>query len=61
MRYPQLQAPKDSSGLLRRLGDLHEALPFTVVLDGEHRICARRLGEVDAEWVGKAVNACAAQ
>jgi thiol-disulfide isomerase/thioredoxin len=60
VRYPQLQAPKDPGGLLRRLGDLHGALPFTVVLDTEHRICASRLGEVDAEWIAAAVKKCSA-
>ena len=58
VRYPQLQAPKNPSGLLRRLGDLHGALPFTVVLNPEHRICAQRLGEVDVEWIAAAVSKC---
>ena len=60
VRYLQLQAPKNPSGLLRRLGDAKGALPFTVVLDTEHRICASHLGEVDAEWITSAVKACAA-
>lgn len=60
IQYPQLQAPKDPTGLLRRLGDTHGALPFTVVLDTEHRICASRLGEVDAEWIAAAVSQCSA-
>jgi len=60
VHYPQLQAPKDPSGLLRRLGDLHGALPFTVVLDTEHRMCASRLGEVNAEWIAAAVKKCSA-
>jgi thiol-disulfide isomerase/thioredoxin len=60
VRYPQLQAPKDPSGLLRRLGDPHGALPFTVVLDSQHRICAQRLGEVDAGWIAAAVRQCSA-
>jgi len=59
VRYPQLQAPVNPSGLLRRLGDSGGALPFTVVLDSEHRICASRLGEVDAEWISSVVKACA--
>jgi thiol-disulfide isomerase/thioredoxin len=59
VRYPQLQAPMNPSGLLRRLGDSGGALPFTVVLDTEHRICASRLGEVDAKWIGSVVQACA--
>lgn len=60
VRYPQLQAPKDPSGLLRRLGDPQGALPFTVMLDTEHRICASRLGEVDAQWIAAAVRVCSA-
>jgi len=60
VRYPQLQAPKDPSGLLLRLGDPHGALPFTVVLDSQHRICIQRLGEVDAGWIAAAVRQCSA-
>jgi thiol-disulfide isomerase/thioredoxin len=59
VRYPQLRAPTHPEGLLRRLGDLHGGLPFTVVLDTEHRICASREGAVDADWVSGAVKACA--
>lgn len=58
--YPQLQAPKDPSGLLRRLGDPHGALPFTVLLDKEHRICAQHAGAVDEEWLATAVHVCGA-
>ena len=59
--YPQLQAPKDPDGLLRKLGDPHGALPFTVVLDTQHRICAQRMGEVDAQWIATAVRDCTAK
>jgi len=59
--YPQLQAPKDPNGLLRELGDLHGALPFTVMLDTQHQICARRMGEVDAQWIATAVRDCTAE
>lgn len=59
--YPQLQAPTNPNGLLRKLGDPHGALPFTVVLDARHRICARHLGEVDVQWIDAAVHECAAQ
>jgi len=58
VRYPELQAPKNPSGLLRKLGDTVGALPFTVVLDTEHRICASRLGGVDADWIASAVKQC---
>ena len=53
--YPQLQAPHDPSGLLRRLGDPRQGLPFTVMLDAGHRVCATRLGAVDANWMADAV------
>lgn len=56
--YPQLQAPANPSGLLRKLGDPHGALPFTVLLDARHRICAQRLGEVDAQWIAAAMHEC---
>lgn len=56
--YPQLRSPKDPDGLLRQLGDLRGALPFTVVLDSKHRICASRLGAVDADWIADAVKQC---
>lgn len=59
--YPQLQAPKNPNGLLRKLGDPHGALPFTVVLDTQHRICAQRLGAVDAQWIATAVHECTAE
>lgn len=59
--YPQLQAPTNPAGLLRKLGDPHGALPFTVMLDARHRICAQHLGEVDAQWIAAAVHECAAQ
>lgn len=59
--YPQLQAPTNPAGLLRRLGDLGGALPFTVVLDKKHRICTSHLGAVDADWIGNAVRMCAAE
>lgn len=58
--YPQLQAPVNPDGLLRKLGDPHGALPFTVMLDARHRICAQRMGEVDAQWIAAAVHECAA-
>lgn len=53
--YPQLQAPP---ALLSRFGNQIKGLPYTVVLTSEHRICARRLGPVDAAWLDEAVAAC---
>jgi len=60
VQYPQLQAPQDPTGLLRRLGDPDGALPFTVVLDTKHRVCASRHGAVDAGWIATTVRKCAA-
>jgi len=60
VRYPELRVPQDPGGLLRRLGDSDGALPFTVVLDTQHRICASHLGAVDEEWIADAVHRCSA-
>jgi thiol-disulfide isomerase/thioredoxin len=60
IRYPELQAPTHPSGLLRRLGDTQGALPFTVVLDARHQVCASRQGAVDAAWISDAVKTCTA-
>jgi hypothetical protein len=35
-------------------------LPFTVVVDARHEVCASRLGEVDAAWIAAAAQACGA-
>jgi hypothetical protein len=35
------------------------ALPYTVVLNGGHQICATRLGELDAAWLAAAMVDCA--
>jgi thiol-disulfide isomerase/thioredoxin len=59
-RYPQLMAPAQPEVLMRRFGDKLAALPYTVVLNSQHRICTARLGEVDATWVASAIANCAA-
>lgn len=59
VRYLQLAAaPAGRAALLRRFGNRLGALPYTVVLDGAHRLCATRLGAVDAAWLARAVQAC---
>ena len=60
MPYLQLLAPQDSSGLLRRFGNAHGALPYTVLLNAQHQICQTRVGAVDAAWLDAALSACAA-
>ncbi len=59
--YPQLIAQRQPEVLMRRFGNRLGALPFTVLLDARHRLCASRLGEVDAPWIAQAVAACAAE
>lgn len=56
--YPQLVAPAQPEVLLRRFGNKTGALPFTVVVDARHGVCASRLGEVDAAWIAAAAQAC---
>lgn len=48
-----------SPALLSIFGNKINGLPYTVILTSQHRICARRLGPVDAAWLAKAVAACA--
>lgn len=59
MRYPQLLAGAPAGPLLRRFGNGINGLPYTVVLDTAHRICATRFGQVDAPWIARAMEACA--
>ena len=60
----QRVADGDRSGaavLMRRFGNKTGALPFTVVVDARHVVCASRLGAVDADWIAAAARACGAQ
>lgn len=59
MRYPQLLAGAPAGPLLRRFGNRINGLPYTVVLDTAHHICATRFGQVDARWIARAMEACA--
>jgi thiol-disulfide isomerase/thioredoxin len=56
--YPQALGLRNGTNLLRRFGNHSGALPYTVVLDARHRICARRLGAVDPRWIKAALKAC---
>jgi thiol-disulfide isomerase/thioredoxin len=58
--FPQLLAPKQATALLRRFGNQHGALPYTVVLDDRHRICVTQLGAVNAAWISWAIAKCSA-
>ena len=58
MAYLQLAAPSQPGPLLQRFGDKVQGLPYTVMLDASHRICATHLGEVDAAWISSAAGAC---
>lgn len=53
-----LYAPGAADGLLARFGNPGGALPYTIVLDRQRRPCARRLGELDAAWLNRAVDLC---
>lgn len=59
--YPQLLAPNQPEVLMRRFGNKLGALPYTVVLDVQHRVCVSRLGEVDAPWLSAALTGCAVE
>ncbi|MGK5047342.1 TlpA family protein disulfide reductase [Janthinobacterium sp. GB4P2] len=54
--YPQTVA---SPAMLSTFGNKIKGLPYTVILNSQHEVCTRRLGPIDAAWLGKAVAACA--
>lgn len=56
--YRQLAGPTDPTALLRRVGNPLGALPYTVVLDAAHRLCASKTGEIDETWLEKAMVSC---
>lgn len=53
-----LHGPSEPRGLLARFGNPAGALPYTVVLDAQHRTCARQTGEVTADWLNAAIHRC---
>lgn len=56
--YPQLVATTQPEVLMRRYGNRLGALPYTVVLDARHALCATHLGALDARWLAAAAEAC---
>ncbi|WP_417071256.1 TlpA family protein disulfide reductase [Niveibacterium terrae] len=56
--YPQLIAGPQPEVLMRRFGNRIGALPYTVVLNRQHRICASHVGELDPAWLDAARSAC---
>lgn len=56
--YPQLVATTEPAVLMRRFGNKTGALPFTVVVDARHAVCAAHQGAVDAAWIAAAAQAC---
>ena len=59
--YLQLSAPAQSDGLLRRFGNATGALPYTVVLNAQHRICLSKVGAVDTQWLKPALGRCSGE
>lgn len=53
--YPQALA---GPALLPTFGNQIKGLPYTVIVNSQHRICTRRLGAIDAAWLEAAVAAC---
>jgi thiol-disulfide isomerase/thioredoxin len=56
--YPQLIAANQPEVLMRRFGNRVGALPYTVMVNREHEICASHLGEVDEKWISAAMKTC---
>ena len=53
-----LLAPANPRPLLARFGNRSGAVPHSVMLDRERRICARRTGEIDGAWLRTAARNC---
>ncbi len=62
LRPPVLavHGPREAFGILARFGNASAALPYTVILDPQRRACARRSGEISAEWLRHALAQCQA-
>jgi hypothetical protein len=56
--YVQLWASQQPEVLMRRFGNKLGALPYTVMLDAQHRVCMTQLGEVDKIWLEEALAQC---
>ena len=57
--YPQLLAPQNADGIMRRFGNPKGILPYTVVLDKSHRLCQSHQGAIDSGWLLRAMHLCA--
>jgi len=53
-----LYGPREPQGLLARFGDPGQALPHTVILNPERRLCAKKTGEISVEWLEKELASC---
>jgi len=54
----QLYAPMSQAQVLHRAGNHSAGLPYTVVLDSKHMICARKLGKAGIDWLEAAIARC---
>lgn len=54
----QLTAPSQPQGLLARFGNPVGAIPHTLLLDSERRVCAFRTGEIDERWAAAGMKDC---
>jgi hypothetical protein len=43
---------------MRRFGNRVGALPYTVMVNKQHEICASHTGEVDEKWISAAMKTC---
>ena len=53
-----LHGPSEPRGLLARFGNRIGALPHTIVLDPQRRVCAQHTGEVSSDWLDDALRRC---
>lgn len=53
-----LHGPGEPRGLLARFGNPVGALPHTVWLGTDGRVCARKTGEIDAAWLAAQQGRC---
>jgi thiol-disulfide isomerase/thioredoxin len=58
--YPQLIALNQPEVLLRRFGNPSGALPYTVIMNERHVMCATHAGAIDEKWLTAAISACSA-
>jgi thiol-disulfide isomerase/thioredoxin len=56
--YPQLIAPSQPAELMRRFGNKSGALPYTVIVNIKHEICAEHKGAIDDQWFIQSFAVC---